>query len=294
MENESDSGKQEAEATVRKSADGRYVDLSKDILTIHGITSLTEEQMIDLFGKLRLRYSLTPQCNIWCTFCSNEGSNYTSKTLKSADTNLVIKLSEMLLNNTPLKSIDFSGGEPTLHPDFVKGEFRIVEWTKTYPKIRFSLHSNAIELNPNLVDRIKSNFSRIGASINSVIFDTWNKMTNFHGIYPEKAQRKKFDRMMENLEYIANQNIGHKVFMKSVVMRGFNDSEEELSAFLDACAKYNFHPKFLQFDPQYASQKPLQVFLQPGGIPPQRKLFDGLAVRPAAVAYDDDLVRACG
>jgi len=247
--------KEEAEATVRKTRDGHYYDLSKFSLVRRNKKRLTEKQLMSLFRKLRLRFSLTPKCNIWCIFCSNEGSDYFARSGAHANIDLVIKLSEILLKTTPLKSIDFSGGEPTLHPDFQEKRFKLVKWTKKYPNIRFSLHSNGINLTPDIVDAIKDNFSRIGISVNSFDFNTWNKMTNLNMIYSLKSQRMKFKKLMANIEYIANQNIGKKVFIKSVVMRGINDSKSELKSFLEICNKYHFHPKFLQFEPQYPGQE---------------------------------------
>jgi len=248
-------GEKEAEATVRKTKTGKYYDLSKSSLVKKGIKRLTHVQLIDSFKKLRLRFTLTPKCNLWCIFCSNEGSNYSAKSYNHANIDLVIKLSEMLLKTTPLKSIDFSGGEPTIHPDFKERKFKLIKWTKKYPHIRFSLHSNGIELEPEIIDEIKDNFSRIGISVHSLNFKTWNKITNLNTKFTLKLQREKFKKLIYNLEYIANQNIGNKIFLKSVVIRGINDSEKELNSFLEACNKYQFHPKFLEFEPQYSEQR---------------------------------------
>ncbi len=92
-------------------------------------------------------------------------------------------------------------------------------------------------------------------------------MTNCRGLV-SAIQQRKWKQLQKNLEYLASKRIGKKVFMKSVVIRGYNDSENELKAFLDACAEYGFHPKFLQFEPQYNSQVSLKVG--------RRELFDKL------------------
>lgn len=245
----------EAEATVRKTKTGRYCDLSKFSLVKRGRKHLTHTQFMGLFGKLRLRFTLTPRCNLWCIFCSNEGSSYTAKSQGYSDIDSVIKLSTMLLKTTSLKSIDFSGGEPTIHPDFLKRKFKLIRWTKKYPNIRFSLHSNGINLEPEVIDAMKNNFSRIGVSVHSFNFPTWYKMTNLKSIFSLGVQKKKFKKVIENLEYLARQNIGHKVFLKSVIMKGVNDSEKELKSFLEMCKKYKFHPKFLEFEPQFSGQR---------------------------------------
>jgi|GEM_PF-1532625 len=249
----------EAEVTIMKDDNGNYLDLYENALTKNNISNLTDEQMNSLFKTLRLRISLNPSCNLNCFFCSNEGSCYSSKKDHAPDLENIIRLCEMLIKSTPLEKIDFSGGEPLLHPDFFKKEYKLIEWSKKYPQIRFSLHTNGINLTPEIIDLIKDNFARIGISLHSVNFETWNKITNSNKKISEKIQKEKFEKILHNLEYLSKQNISGKVFLKAVIVRGFNDSKEELKSFLEFCKKLNFHPKFLQFEPQYPSQKNLLV-----------------------------------
>ena len=247
--------KQEAENNIRKTKLGEYKNLCDYSLARRGKKRLTDGQMNNLFKKLRLRVTLTPKCNLWCFFCSNEGSSYKDKKCKEANIEQVIKLSEILIRNTQLRAIDFSGGEPTIHSDFITKKFRLIEWAKKFPKVRFSLHTNGINLTAEMIDKIKDIFSRIGISVHSFNFDIWNKVTNLNGIFPLAVQKHKFKRMMENLNYLSRQNIGNKVFIKSVVMKDINDDQKELKKFLDNCNKLRFHPKFLEFEPQYAGQE---------------------------------------
>ncbi len=254
--------KNEGAATVRKDSQGRYCDIGKKSLVKKGKKKLTRNQMMGIFQRTRLRFSLTPKCNLWCIFCSNEGSSYSDKMSDAnffADIDLITQLLDIIIKKTPVKSIDFSGGEPTIHPDFTNKKFRLIKWTKRHPDIRFSLHTNGINLDKEVVDEIKGNFSRIGVTINSLNFKTWNKMVNLNGMFPEKIQRKKFQNILKNLNYLSKQNIGNKVFLKSVVMKGINDSKKELKTFLEACKDYGFHPKFLEFEPQFLEQEKYSV-----------------------------------
>ncbi|MHA1876050.1 MAG: radical SAM protein [Promethearchaeota archaeon] len=255
-------GKKEVLATIRTLEDGSK-DLMNVPLTKSGKITLTDEEFNNILEHIRLRFSLTPRCNLWCIFCSNEGSSYDEKLSGGfADIDLVTELSDIVLQNTSLRRIDISGGEPTIHPDIYNirhGEkSKLIEWTKKYEDIRFSFHSNGVFLFPETVDAMKNSFSRIGISIHSLNFDTWNRLSN-NGTYSINTQKEKFDLLKDNLEYIASQNIGNKIFLKSVIMRGYNDSEKELSEFLEGCESYGFHPKFLQFDAQYPEQKKLVV-----------------------------------
>jgi molybdenum cofactor biosynthesis enzyme MoaA len=248
----------EATRTVRTKG-GKVFDISKDIPTRSGKRRLETEEMMDIFSKVRLRYSLTPQCNIWCGFCSNEGLSYLARREKPANLDLVMKLGDMLIESTPLKSIDLSGGDPTLHPDIYNREFRVVEWMKKHPQIKYSIHTNGIEFTPEVIDQFKEPISRIGISLHSMNFDTWNKITNPDSKYQEKAQREKFEKLMVNIEYLGQQGIGNKVFLKSVIMKGVNDGQGELEELLATTKKFGFHPKLLEFEPQYPGQTDLIV-----------------------------------
>lgn len=249
----------EAEHTVRRNEAGKYYDLSRDVITRTGRKTLTDQEMTELFRKNRLRISLTPQCNLFCGYCSNEGGNYSTRRNEPADLGLIVDLSEMLLQNTPLQNIDFSGGEPLLHPDFRQGDYKLVKWAQTHSQTHFSVHTNGILLTPQVTDQIQTTFSRIGITLNSPNFEVWNRVTNPRGCFTEGAQRTKFDALMTNLNYLGNKGISGKVFLKSVILRGINDSAAELRGFLETCRAYGFHPKFLQFEAQYPSQKRLEV-----------------------------------
>jgi molybdenum cofactor biosynthesis enzyme MoaA len=250
---------EEAEITIQKDAKGNYCDRYSNSLTKKGIRRLTNKQMNDLFKALRLRISLTANCNQKCLFCSNEGACYSSRSFTPPNLDKIINLCEMLLKKTPLKQIDISGGEPLMHPDFLTREYRFVKWTKKHPEVRFSLQTNGLNLYPEVIDLIKDNFARIGISIHSANFNTWDKITNPGKEVPQEMQRERFDNLMENLKYLSEKNIGSKVFLKTVIVRGMNDSEKELKSFFELCRKFKFHPKILQFDPQYPSQVNLQV-----------------------------------
>ena len=238
-----------------RTKNGKLYDLEEDSLVKRGVRTLTDEQFRGLFKKYRLRFNLTPQCNLWCVFCSNEGLNYAAKGNKPMNIDLAIKLSDILLQNTELHAIDFSGGEPTIHQDFVGGEFKLAKWTRKYPQVSFAIHSNGIMLKPRVIDEIKDSFSKIGLSIHSVNFDTWNKITNLKNYFSKEVQKIKFKQLMDNIDYLSQNKLGDKVFLKSVVVRGYNDSEKELRDFLDFCAKRGFHPKFFEFEPQFKEQE---------------------------------------
>lgn len=246
--------KEEAAANIREKG-GHYKDLSKLPIKTIGC-HLSDIQMMDLLKNLRLRFTLTTHCNQECFFCSNEGSSYESKK-KGYEMNIddVIKLSEMFIKKTSLRKIDFSGGEPTLHSDFTSNKYKLIKWTRKHPRVRFSFHTNGINLTASLIDELKKSFSRIGISVHSFDFKKWNQVSNSELVFPEKMQKQKFNRLLDNLKYLSQQNIGDKIFIKSVIMKGVNDEIYEIKNFLRKCEAYGFHPKFLEFEPQFPEQK---------------------------------------
>lgn len=244
-----------ADFNIRRKS-GKYYDLSEDSLVYSGIQRLTSDQFLELFKRYRIRFNLTSQCNVWCVFCSNEGSSYSTKLQKNmANIEAVTKLSDILIKNTNVQSVEFSGGEPTVHPDFISRKFELIKWTKKHPEIKFAIHTNGIHLTPEVINQIQDSFFKIGISIHSPNFETWNRMTNLKTFYKPDAQKRKFKELMQNIDYLAQCDIGQKVFIKSVVIRGINDSEDELDGFLRFCADRGFHPKFFEFEPQYLEQE---------------------------------------
>jgi molybdenum cofactor biosynthesis enzyme MoaA len=250
----------EAERTLWKNDNGEYRDLNIQKKLKGEKIRLDDSTFMKMLQKVRLRHYLTPGCNLECFFCSNEGLEYYTKKNSPARIDLITKLSDMVLEETTIRAIDFSGGEPLSHPDFVKEEYTLISWMKTHPDIKFAIHTNGILLKPTHTDMIAPVVSRLGISVHSTNFHTWNKITNPRDRYSRKDQESKFRALQENLQYLSTKEIGDKVFMKAVIIKGVNDSEYELSRFLDKCTGYGFHPKFLQLEPQTPSQKNLVVY----------------------------------
>jgi len=250
---------EEAERTVWKNENGEYKDLNEKRKKSGESRHLSTPELMDILKNVRLRHYLTPKCNLECFFCSNEGLGYNTKNNLPARVDLVTKLSDIVIENTPIRGIDFGGGEPLLHPDFMKKEYVITDYVKSHPEIKFAIHTNGVLLTPSHIEKIAPSFSRIGVSVNSVNFKSWNKITNFTGKHGEKEQRQKFNQLKDNLEYLAEKSVGDKVFMKAVIIKGVNDSDEEIYDFLETSHKHGFHPKFLQFEPQFDYQRNMVV-----------------------------------
>lgn len=234
----------EAEKTVLKNKDGKYIDLTK-----LRSDSITKEDLEFIKNYVRPRFMITPNCNLWCTFCSNEGSGYDTKSNKPMSVNNILKLSKMFIEDLGSKSIDFSGGEPLIHPDFQTGKFEIAKFTKKYPDVHFAIHTNGVELTPSIIKKIKeSNISRIGISLHSFNFENWNKITNKNCVYDSNIQKMKFSKIMNNLKYLSKSGLSDRVMLKSIVVRDINSSKKEVLNFLENVSRLGFHPRFIQYE----------------------------------------------
>lgn len=183
-----------------------------------------------------LRVALTDYCNIACFFCSNEGMPLSQKNKSFIDTEKLKYLIETL-SEEGLRNISFTGGEPVLHPD-------IEEIARTCGKLNFErsfFHTNGILLTEGLSRKLAENFNKIAVSIHSARFETWSKIT--------RGSKEKFKKLMRNLEILSQLKDKTLIELKSVLIKDYNDSEEELKSFLALCNAFKFKFKFLNLEP---------------------------------------------
>jgi molybdenum cofactor biosynthesis enzyme MoaA len=136
--------------------------------------------------------------------------------------------------------VKISGREPTLYPNLVD---LIHELKRIYPKIMLSTNgTGSISLMQSLIDG--------GVSIFALPFHTNNreKYIRMCGISGKTADRY-FDHTQQIIAHLSEQK--QEIHLIRVLMRGLNDSVEELDEFIEFCGKYramgkiftlNYHP----------------------------------------------------
>ncbi|RQD79440.1 MAG: GTP 3',8-cyclase MoaA [Methanocalculus sp. MSAO_Arc1] len=74
--------------------------------------------LIDPYGRpvTNLRISLTPFCNLNCTYCHSEGEEDSKKLMSTAEIQQIINA----VTAYQIRSVKFTGGEPTLRDDLVE------------------------------------------------------------------------------------------------------------------------------------------------------------------------------
>lgn len=108
-----------------------------------------------IFRPISMHFAITDKCNLNCEFCSNkkrDGNEFSFPEIKN-----ILNVFRTL----GLKSVEFTGGEPTLHPNINE----IVEYAHGIG-IRCAIKSNGVSLMDHLTDDTIGKLSWLRVSLN--------------------------------------------------------------------------------------------------------------------------------
>jgi cyclic pyranopterin phosphate synthase len=151
-----------------------------------------------------LRISLTPKCNLSCIYCHREGEKAPQGPLSAAEIAEVLRVAA----GFGIRSVKFTGGEPTLRPD-------LIEIIKSVPAgMESSITTNGTLLAGLAADLKQAGLGRVNVSIDSLDPATYKKITGT-------------DRLSDVLEGIdaAIASGLTPVKLNMVVLKGVNDHE---------------------------------------------------------------------
>jgi cyclic pyranopterin phosphate synthase len=151
-----------------------------------------------------LRVSLTPKCNLSCIYCHREGEKAPQGPLSAAEIAEVLRVAA----GFGIRSVKFTGGEPTLRPD-------LIEIIKSVPGgMESSLTTNGTVLAGLAAELRHAGLKRVNVSIDSLNPATYKKITGT-------------DRLSDVLEGIdaAIATGLTPVKLNMVVLKGINDHE---------------------------------------------------------------------
>ena len=151
-----------------------------------------------------LRVSLTPKCNLSCIYCHREGEKSPTEPLSAAEIAEVLRVAA----GFGIRSVKFTGGEPTLRPD-------LIEIIKSVPAgMESSITTNGTLLAGLAADLKQAGLRRVNVSIDSLDPATYRKITGT-------------DRLLDVLEGIdaAIASGLTPVKLNMVVLKGINDHE---------------------------------------------------------------------
>ena len=198
-----------------------------------------------------VRIALTDHCNLRCFFCSNEGMDLKCKNLRQVNLSNLKYFLEVA-KDVGVIGVSLTGGEPSLYPNLEE----LLDHVKELKFNQTFFHTNGIRLTPPLIDNYLSSFSKVAVSIHTVNLKTWQMLTG--------GSHRQFTQLMANLGYLSSYSKSDKVTVeiKSVPMKGINDSADELEQLLDFCSDNKFRFKFLNFEPITLDQQYYQIALQ--------------------------------
>ncbi len=137
---------------------------------------------------------ITSRCNLQCSFCRNKDvlSN------KELERNFIVKILDDAFQYESLKRIHFTGGEPTLHPDFIE----LCRIVKSREKIALSVSSNGYDLSMNLLhDLADLGIDALSISLNGNE-GTQNKLT---------GRQNSYSRLRQNITTINENSISYGI-----------------------------------------------------------------------------------
>jgi len=174
----------------------------------------------------KLRVSLLDRCNFRCTYCMPEHAVFAAaKEMLNADEllNIVAPLVGM-----GIEQVRLTGGEPTLRRDLIQ----IVRRLSDLPLQSLALTSNGFLLKKFLPELRETRCQHLNISLDSLRPSVFKKMARFDG------HEATLDAIFSAKE------LGFKVKLNMVVMRGVNDNE--IADFVEFASKYDIEVRFLE------------------------------------------------
>ena len=160
----------------------------------------------DLYNRpvSNIRISLTPKCNLSCIYCHAEGECAPKEQLSAQEIGEILRVAA----GFDIRSVKFTGGEPTLRPD-------LVEIVGSVPRgMESSMTTNGTLLADCAADLKRAGLARVNVSLDSLNHETYKKITGT-------------DRLSDVLDGIAAAvDAGlTPIKLNMVVLKGINDNE---------------------------------------------------------------------
>jgi cyclic pyranopterin phosphate synthase len=114
-----------------------------------------------------LRISLTPKCNLSCIYCHAEGEKLQKEQMSSDEIREILRIAA----GFDIKSVKFTGGEPTLRTDLLEIIGSIP------PGMESSMTTNGTMLADIAADLKRAGLARVNVSLDSLNRETYRKIT---------------------------------------------------------------------------------------------------------------------
>ncbi len=164
------------------------------------------EKLIDPYGRqvTNVRFSLTPACNLNCVYCHAEGEDHPDNSLRTDEIIRIINA----FSRHPIKSMKFTGGEPTLREDLIE----IIR--SVPPHIESSMTTNGTLLADSAHDLKKAGLSRVNISLDTLRHDRYKQITG----------KDLLGDVLEGIDAALDAGLT-PVKLNTVLLQGINDDE---------------------------------------------------------------------
>ena len=164
-----------------------------------------------------LRLILSPECNLRCIYCHNEGFEPEKETFSALPLHQFKEILTLLKQNG-VKSVCISGGEPLIvepFPDVLRIVVDIFGGEKVH-----------VSTNGVFLDRYLELMKDVGVARINVSCDTVDRVQ-----YQRVTGKDYFDRVVENIETAVNYDFF--VNVNCVTLKGINTDEDQVYSMLD-------------------------------------------------------------
>jgi len=173
----------------------------------------------------KLRVSITDKCNLKCRYCNPGDSKIIGHQPVISKEKLIAICREIVAQG--VSEIRITGGEPTVHPEFIE----ITKALSELPIKKLGITSNGVMIDKYLEQLIPLR-PHLNFSLDGMSADTFHKATGLN----------LFDRVMHSI--LNAKNLGFPVKINTVLMRGIND--HEIESFMAFSAIHGIEVRFLE------------------------------------------------
>jgi GTP 3',8-cyclase len=207
--------------------------INKDLNTNELDPPTKQSTLLDSFGRVarKLRISLTDRCNMRCRYCMPKGNVKWFKNEDILTYDEIIRL-VVILTDLGIERIRLTGGEPLLRPalEDLVASLRRINAIKS-----ISMTTNGLLL-ADKVKRLKeAGLDSVNISLDSFEPTRFRAITGIDGL----------EKVLESIE--AARNIGLKVKINTVIIRGWN--EDEIVNFAKFARTNEYTVRFIEFMP---------------------------------------------
>lgn len=176
-----------------------------------------------------LRISLTDNCNLRCFYCMPEEDYVFTPHSRLMQVKEIEAIAKVFVDQG-VNKIRLTGGEPLVRKD--AGDI-ILRLSKL--PVKLTLTTNATRLHEFVEVLKQANLRSLNISLDTLQSEKFQLIT----------RRNQFDRIMETIHLLINQDFHVKVNV--VVMKGLND--DEINDFVEWTKDNNVHVRFIEFMP---------------------------------------------